>query len=50
MLKGADNYDNFFLKQTVPFFHNLTNLTLQNIVEINDAYKIIDTIIFYLMK
>ena len=44
MLKGADNYDNFFLKQTVPFFHNLTNLTLQNIVEINDAYKIIDTI------
>lgn len=50
MAKGVENYNNFFLDQAVSYFKNNGNLTLTNIVEINDAYKIIDIMMLALMN
>jgi hypothetical protein len=49
-MKGTENYNNFFLKQVIPFFNDIANLTIQNIVEINDANKLIDYIMFAIMQ
>jgi hypothetical protein len=50
MVKGVENYNNFFLRQVVPFFNGLGSLSLQEVVEINDAYKMIDIMMLAAMS